>query len=280
MSLNCATFCYLPPWRVSGAAPFIANLKKFPAAGDLVCYADAGSDHDWPGLIRLKAPVESLKGAEFDEGPHKGKPNAFVYHNALFLVACKIAREQGRSHLLYVESDCRMGQPGWDQQIFEEYFSLGRVCITAGTLSVYNGYSSGRSAALRARQALSLETKHGVPVASYGWTWEHGGVGAKDQAPFCVFPNGALAVYDVHWMGKLFNLDAITHSAKNNGPFDMSIGHALAAQFGEQAYDVTGYLHSAYSGYGDVMTTELERQKLLTDKKVVAVHQFKSDWAP
>lgn len=281
MKLNPAAFVYLPPLRVPGAHTFMENLRKFPPAGDLVCFSD--HDHDWPGLLKMRAPLESLKDAQFDEGtgsPHAGKVNPFAMHNGAFLVACKMAREQGRTHMLYLEADCRLGQAGWDQVIWDEFFNLGRVCIVAGTLSLYNGYSSGRENALRARELLSLKTRHNIPVPSYGWTWERGGFGAKDAAPPCVFPNGALAVYDLHWMTQLWNLDNLSHSARNNGPFDMAIGHKLVEMFGTQAFDVVGYLHSVYSGFGDVMTTHEERQKLLLDKKVVGIHQVKGDWAP
>lgn len=268
---------YIPPRTVQGAIAFYENLQKFPPAGELITF----SDSEWPGALRLKVSIDIFaKGnvnSAFAEGEHAGKHNPHSRHNALWLTGIKMALDRGATHMLYLEHDCRVGRQGWDGVIFDEYFSLPHPTIVAGTLSVYNPSNFGVEAAKRAREVIAKQPRHGVPVGVYGWL---GAAAQQDPHPACVFPNGALAVYDLLWMSRMWELSEVIYSARQNGPYDMATGQHLWKKFEADTYDLIGYLSSVYSGYGDALTTPEFRRQLLLDGKVVAMHQEKTDWQP
>lgn len=277
---------YLPPKSVPGAVAFWENLQKFPAKGDLLLYSDA----DYPGAIKLRDNPENFKPDKqegtFVEGPNAGKPNVFAMHNALFLTGVKIALGKGYTHICYLEADCRVGVKGWDEVIFDEYFSMGRPTIVAGTLAIYNPSNWGLDSARAAQRLTSKLPKHGIPIGVYGWSPDRGGWGANEKAPTVVFPNGALAVYDMHWLTtRLFTFDSpdpmsLSIQARQNTAFDLAIGQRIFKEFDVDAFEVIGQLESTYSGYGNVLTTQEDRQELLLSGKVVSAHQFKDDWQP
>lgn len=256
-----ATVLYLPPPAAyASATALLDNLQQYPAKGELIVF----SEHDYklPGQIVLKRSPDEIKNEK-----------KFAINNLIWLSALRIAKSQGISHMLYLEADCRVAD-GWDAKIFEDYFSLGRPCIAAGTLAVYNPCSAGKKAAKRWEDLVAMNWRRNIPVATYGW------MPANQSGPSCVFPNGALAVYDVMWMEKLFDLDKTAKTAVEIGPFDMELGIRVWKEFADESYDVLGYLSSVYSGYGDALTTEEERLGMLRDGKVVAVHQCKGVGQP
>jgi hypothetical protein len=272
--MKALSIAYLPPKGFPGADSFVQNIKKFPPSGELILF----SDHDWPGAIKLRASVDIYKqgGSQstFIDGEHTGEFNPFARHNAIWLAACKIAIDQGATHMLYIEADCRVGKAGWDAEIFEEYFNLGGPKVVAGTLTVYNPCNPGVEAARRAHQLTREMPRHGVPVAQYGW------FSASAKQPSCVFPNGALAVYDLLWMSRMWDLPEMAKAARQNTAFDMAIGQHLWNKFDIGTYDLVGYLQSVYSGFGDALTSPEQRRQMLLDGKVVAMHQEKGDWQP
>lgn len=269
--MKVASFCYVPPPTVGFSQVFWDNLNTFPPKHDLIVY----SDHRWSNTsILLKANPEILRGRVFRSGPHAGKENPFALHNGLFLAGLKMCRERGVSHALYVEADCRVGRKDWDDVIFDEYFSLGRPCIVAGTLSVYNPSNYGIPAARKFEKLVKNPPAHGIPMGVYGFH------SAATQAASCIFPNGALAIYDVAWMLQMFDVDNQVAQSEENTAFDMALGHRIFDLFSEDAYEVVGSLGSVYSGYGNVLTTPEVRRELLTSGKVVAMHQEKTGWAP
>lgn len=285
--MKCCSLAYLPPRSVPGALAFYENLQKFQAKGDLLLY----SDGDYPGAIKLRGSPEAFKSDKaagtFIEGANAGKPNPFALHNILFLSGVKMAREQGYTHILYLEADCRVGKTGWDEIIFDEYFSLGRPCIVAGTLAIYNPSNWGLESALAAQRLTSRLPRHGIPVGVYGWSPDRGGWGANERAPTVVFPNGALAVYDMHWLTTMlfsFGPDAenslMAVQARQNTAFDLAIGQRLFKEFDVDAFEVIGQLESTLSAYGDVLTTLEMRKELLLSGKICAGHQYKGDWSP
>lgn len=279
------TVGYVPPRHVPGATAFWENLQKFPPAGEIILY----SDGDYPSVIKLKASPEVFKPDKpegtFVEGANAGRPNVFAMHNILFLTGARIALDRGATHMLYIEADCRFGTKGWDKVIFDEYFGLGKSCIVAGTLAVYNPSNWGLETARAAQRLTSRIPKHGIPVGVYGWSPDRGGFGANEKSPCVVFPNGALAVYDMHWLTvRFFTFDGspagLPTQARQNTAYDLAIGQNIFKQFDVEAFDVIGLLESVYSGYGDVLTTPEIRRQLLLSNKVVAMHQEKDDWQP
>lgn len=259
--MKLASIGYVPPPEFGCAKEFYENLMKFPAAHELILF----SEYAWPGAIQIPDPID-FKNATFPDG----KPNPFALNNVLFLTALRIARRQEISHIIFLESDCRVGVKAWDDVIFEEYFSLGRPTIAAGTLACYNPCNYSPEGARRWVKLVSRNDRRNHPVATYGY------LSAAVKAPSCVFPNGALAVYDVAWMGQLWDLENTGACAMANSAFDMILGTLVWERFAEDSYEVLGYLESIFSSYGDVLTSEEDRLQLLRDGKAVAVHQVKS----
>jgi len=265
MSIKLATLAYAPPPSFGCARVFMENLQKFPSRYDLLIY----SEHDWPGAIKIKSP-EILKGAKFADG----KPNKFAIPNATFFTGLRIAASKGYTHMLFLESDCRVGQKHYDEVIFDEFFSMGRPLIAAGTLACFNPCAAGGESARRWARLVARNIKRNVPVATYGW------LPALVKGPSCVFPNGALAVYDVTWCQRFWDLGNTIQLSALTTAYDMALGTEIWKRFEEDSYEVVGWLDSVGSFYGDVLTSALERREMLLSGKIVAGHQHKDDWQP
>ena len=268
--MKICSFLYCPaPASYPAAAAMLENLKRFPPKHDLVLYSE--HDHGWPGQIKLKISPEVVK--TFNGPAYNGKQD-FRISNVCFLTGLQIIRNQGYTHAIALEADCRVGCKDWDDAIFSEYFSLGRPCITAGSLAFYNPANHSAKALSKWQAIVALNTARNFPCPTYGW------VGAADKHPSCVFPNGALSVVDVTWMQRLFALENAVSEAVNMGPWDMVIGQKIWEMFAEDAYEVTGQIGCIFSGYGDIVTTESQRLEMLRTGRVVAIHQVKSAEQP
>jgi len=235
----------------------------------MVAYSE--HDWDWPGLIKLKADPEEVKS----RAPklQNGEPNQFAINNVLWLVGLRFAREMGYTHVLYLESDCRVGVKHWDEKVFDEYFSIGRPLIAGGNIACYNPCNSTALGSKRWEELVTQNNKRrNVPIPTYGW------LPAATKAPSCVFVNGALAIYSIAWMEQLFeHLEDCTRQAYAPSPFDMGLGVKLWDIFQEDSYEVLGHLTSVFSGFGDIMTTEEERLDMVRSGECVGCHQVKSD---
>lgn len=254
---------YIPPPTYGCARTFFNNVQAHPTAHELILF----SDHDWPGTVKLKGSPEQLKGARMANGQH----NPFALNNVLWLTALRICREKAITHMLYLESDCRVGVKHWDDQVFEEFFSIGRPLICGGSLAVYNPCNYSAEAARRWATLVARNSRRNFPIPTYGW------LGAATQHPSCVFANGALAIYDVRWMQKYFNLDDTANMAVQGTAFDLMVGQLIWKDFEEDAYEVVGHVTSIFSSYGDILSTEPQRLQMLRDGTHVAVHQVKSN---
>lgn len=259
--MNPATILYLPPPHAyKSATAILENLAKYPAKREMIIFSE--HNYELPGQIVLKISPEVVKGR-----------TKFAINNLAWLTGLRIAKERGITHMICLEADCRVGE-GWDENIFDEYFNLGRPCIAAGTLAVYNPCASGLKAAKRWENLVARNVRKNVPIATYGW------MQGDQKGPSCVFPNGALSVQDVMWMEKYFPLNDTVKLAVELPPFDMAIGLKIWETFQEESYDVLGHLDCIYSGYGDALTTEEERLNMLRSGAVVGIHQVKSGEQP
>lgn len=265
--MKIGTLAYIPPADFGFPDVFLANLRKFKTRYDLLLYSARA---DIPGAIKIGSPDE-LKSSTFPNG----RPNPFAVNNAVFYTGMRIALKQGYTHVIYAEADCRVGRNEWDAVIFDEYFNLGRPTIAAGSLVAYNPCTWSAESARRWNELILHNPKRNFPVATYGWQGASG-----KPLETCLFPNGALGVYDTAWIAKLFDLTKTIETAKNTTAWDMHLGIKLWQRFQEMSYDLLGMLYSIYSGFGDVITCEEDRRELLTSGKCVAVHQIKSDWTP
>lgn len=266
--MNLAVIAYLPPPTVGCSPAFKTNLEKFPTKHDLVLY----SDHDYgPQVIRLKGNPEIVRNAYF---PGTGKPNPYAINNLVFLTGMRIARERNFSHVCYVESDVRVGRKEWDDVVFDEFFSIGRALIAGGSLVCYNCCNFSQEASRRWQKLVSKNLRRNFPIPHYGF------VGAAQNHPSCVFPNGAGGVYDMAWMPRLFDLENTQAACASATAWDMHLGNEIWKLFAEESFDVVGHLESIYSSYGNVITSPEERQNMLLSGAVVLSHQHKDQWAP
>jgi hypothetical protein len=265
--MNLASIAQLPEPKYGNPAIFRNNIERFKSRYPVLFY----SFYDWgPGIIKLKGNPDQLRGSLFRDG----SVNPFAVNNLVYLTGMLIAQRHGLSHVIYLEEDCRVGCDYWDERIFEEYFNLGRPTIAAGTLACYNPCNCSPLAAKRWHELVASNTRRNFPVATYGW------LPAAKQGASCVFPNGALGVYDVAWIDRLFPLNRSMELAAITSAWDMQLGVKVWEMFGEESYDVLGFLDSIYSGFANNVTTEDERKAMLTRGDVVAVHQIKSPWQP
>lgn len=253
---------YVPPPQVGNPVPFLENLSRNPSThSQLLMY----SDHPWPDTIRLHGSPETAKA--------HAPGNAFAVNNMVFWTGVRIALAHGLTHFIYLESDCRVGRPGWDEVMWSEFFSVPRPLMMGGTLACYNPCNAGMAAAKRWQALVARNTKRNFPIATYGW------VGASDKHPSNIFCNGALGIYSMAWICELFpmeELDLTSKLASQTFAWDMVLGQRLWEKMGPDSYDVVAHLDCIYSGFGEAMTTESERVLMLRDKKVVAIHQVKS----
>lgn len=263
--MKLAVLSYIAPPTFQGAdtGVFLDNLKRNPPNNPLVTY----SDHDWPDLtIKLKGSPEVLKGAK----DKKGLPNKWAVNNFVFFTGLRIAVRNGYSHILYLEADCRVKGKGWDDILFEEYFSHPRALACAGSLVCYNPCNSGPLGFARWNQLVSRNIYKNFPIPTYGWK------ACSDGSGSSVFPNGAGTIMDIAWMQNLFDLENSGGLAAELFAWDFAIGERLWEKMGPDAYLCVAHLEKMYSSYGDELTKEHERMQMLHDGRAVLVHQVKS----
>lgn len=254
---------YVPPPSWPSAKAFLGNVQRFKTVAPIIIF----SEYKYPGVTPIRESPEVIKGGKFVNG----KANPFSVNNLIFFTACRIAAKSGFTHMFYLESDCRVYGDNWDQRIWDEAAALEGDWICAGTVVCYNPCNGGIGFARRWND-LIVETNQSrlFPLPTYGFV--HAG---KPQGA-SVFVNGALGLYSIEWMGKLFDLSSPMIVSQRCTAWDYEMGLRMFKRFGVVAFDMVRQINSIYSGYGDVMTSELERIMLLREGKLAAVHQVKS----
>lgn len=254
---------YIPPGKIIGSEAFRLNIGRFKTRYDLILYSDV----DYPGAIKLKASPEVVKGAKYPNG----NPNPWATNNLIFLTGLAIAKGQGYTHIIYLESDCRVGIDYWDAIVINEAFSDGEP-LAAGTIVTYNCSNQGISFTRDWNLFIRDNALKAFPISSFG------GQGASVKAEPVVFPNGALGVYSIEWLLSKLDMSSTPTEAAKIMAWDYFIGVELVKEFGGGVFGKVKHLNSVYSGYGDIATTEEDRKGLLISGKVVACHQIKSAW--
>lgn len=306
--MKLAILCYLPPPVVNNrpffSDVFLRNLTQNPPETELILY----SDHPWPGALSLKASPDALVPHDHNFTLPNGARNTFALNNLVFFAGLKIAKERGLSHILYLESDCRVKGKHWDAKLWNQFFKHPLPAVCGGTPVVYNASNAGPLALARwldyanrnTRRNFPIKTILPVPPAIYGFR------GASERDDTCVFVNGAGGIYDVQWMTTFFpeavNDPTSVQQVDNTRPngfwanrlaapspppvvvtagathaWDFAIGQEIWKRFKEDSYDLVVNLPAEYSSYGDVITTEQDRLQMLRDGSCVLVHQVKSD---
>lgn len=259
---------YLPRLGVGNVDAFLTNLDNFPTKYPLHLFSH---DHtERPGVIKIAANVEDAVNPDAE-----GKKNIVHVYNMVFYTGVSIAASIGLTHFIFVEYDCRFGRKNWDAILFREFFRKNPHAACGGTPVMFNPCSYNRETAERYERYVADNKKKLMPMA----TAANGKFGER-QLP-SLFPIAALAIYNVAWLMDIFPEIAkhqtaqLAHTSKLH---DLEVGQRLWKQLELKSFDNVTWLNSEYSGYKDVLSTEDYRREMLESKKVVAVHQIKSDW--
>lgn len=260
--MNPVSICYLPPSPVGNVDSFKANLKKFGRRFPLICY---GWQLEDPHAVQLKQNPEYLKS---------NAQNKLALANATFFTGVRIAADQGYTHIIVLEVDCRVGCHDWDGIMWDEMLKKNPEAIMAGSPVVFNPAAWSRAATDAYEKFLARTYPRVCPMPVAG----SGRLAEKQHT--AAFTNGALSIYRMDWLMKTFSaeMERTVDLAIRCRAWDYEIGLRLWNEFDLKAYDHIVSLNRSYSGYGELMTTESERKAWLSEGKVVAVHQVKSDW--
>lgn len=267
---------YLPPPSFTGSKSFLDNLQQFKRLYPLHLI----SDHPYelkggPAVLKLKASPEIYKNI-LDSGNNK---NRWGLSNGLFFTSIKLMRKMGYTHVLYLESDCRVGCDYWDEQIVEEFLERGeRSTIAAGSTVCYapcNNSDPDFQARWATYTGRSARIRPGYPVPTYGK-----GSSKVKQRP-AIIVNGAAGIYSINELEELFDLESPTRTlAAESTAWDWEIGLRAYQKYGAKVFDKFLLLNTVFSSYGDILTNEAERRQMLMSGRFVAVHQIKSTWKP
>ena len=281
---------YAPPPSFKGATQFHDNIQRFDRTHELILY----SEHPWPGAIQLARSPDQLKQSK----------NKWTLSNAVFFAGLKIAMERDLDYMLYMEADSRVGCHHWDKVIIDEAMAHGPGDIVAWGSVVCYAPCNHTIEYMRRWQALIADangTRRNFPVPTYG------AGGSLERTKPCLLVNGAVGVYNVKAVAELlpgyagmdaqpsdpppkpfvspfmYNLGATVRTpqvkyAEACTAWDWEIGKRLFDRHDTGVFDLIKLLGSVYSSYGDVITTEEDRQNMLLSGEFVAVHQVKSEW--
>lgn len=259
---------YLPPPSVGHPRAFLQNIKNFPPKHPLVVYSDHDYSAEWPGAIKIAASPEI---ARVDT-------NKMAMQNLVFFVGLRIMASMRFSHVLTLEADCRVNTAGFDDILFQEFMSKNVNAVMGGSMAIFNPCSYNQAAARRFEKFIvdSYRSRL-VPISVTGSS------NLAEHRDSCVFPNGAFAIYSMDWWLKtcpqiIGKPEEYIELSKTSKTWDYLAGIKLWDEFKERAYDQVVTLDNVYSGYGNVLTSEEDRMSWLKERKIIGVHQIKSNW--
>lgn len=221
---------YLPPEGIGHTDVFRENLREHPPKSPLVYLTDS----HWPG-VRIAAP----RGRNSDEIACE-----------VFSQAIQYARGLGWQHMIWLETDCRVKGPAWDERLVA---GMKPDTVAAGNLA-WCGRPPPR-------------TKSSGP----GRVLRHGAVGSL-PVPFV---NGAPACYHVErtaalleWLGGAYRIQ------------DRPLGEELVRRQGSKAARSFVHLPEVMATAGERLYPPSELRQQLESGQAVAVHPIKNRWRP
>jgi hypothetical protein len=257
--MRVGSIAYLPPKGICGSEAFLANVFKWKPEHPFYFYSDDPFNGVTNNIIANPEIVKSPR-------------HAFAVQNLLWLFGLKLAIDIGLDYFIYVEADCRFHMEGWDEIMLQDHFRENKTPLVSGTPVQFNVSQSGP---IPLRRSIELAYRY---QSSTGFLSPIHGAWPGSPTHFLLFPNGALGVYQTKLMADIFmGFDAdIGRFATTFAAWDHEVGRGLWNRFKEDVFDQFQFSTQSYSGYGDSLFTFAERGKMLTDGKVVGVHQIKT----
>lgn len=253
--------CYVPDKSFGNPDEFLANLAAYPSQYPLIKYSHA----DWPDCIRLKGSPEIVSGAVDD----KGRPKLYAISNMIFFTGLRIAMAHKFTHILVLEPDCRVG-PDWDSIMFDEFFKNSPP-IMGGSIVIHNPCNHNLATIARWKKFVCA-SKGICPVQTFG------NKSCSETGNMVVRTNGALSIFTMSDLLDIFTPEELENSAglaRKSLEWDLEIGLRFSIKYDYGIFDRIKHLSTIWSTFGNVLSTEDERLKMLADGKVVGVHQIK-----
>lgn len=260
-SVRPAILAYVPAPNFSNPLDFLANLSENAATYPVVKF----SHHDWPDTIRLKGTPEIVSGAVDD----KGRPKKYAISNLIFFTGLRIAIAHKFTHILVLEPDCRVG-PNWDEIMFDEFFKKDGM-IMGGSIVVHNPCNHNLATIARWKKFVCA-SKGICPVQTYG------NKNCSEIGNMVVRTNGALSIFTMSDLLDIFTPEELENSAGlacKSMEWDLEIGLRLSIKYDYAIFDRIKHLSTIWSTFGNVLSSEEERLKMLSDGKVIGIHQVK-----
>lgn len=261
--MNLGTCVYVPPKGRLNSDAFMSNISAYSSKHPIYFY----SDEKGRGIENI------IANPEVTRNPHR----PWIVNNTIFLFGLKLASDAKLDYMLYCESDSRVKGDHWDGVMFDEMFAGCKEPLCYGTPVAWNISQAGGEALKKVTEfGCRVLNQSGLPMPVYGWHRP----GSLDT--ICVYPNGSLSILHMPTMLEIFNgFDVdIGRAAAQWDAWDLIIGRGIWKKFGVGLFDMFSIATKSYSGYGDAIVNESQRRDMLTGGKVVAAHQFKSDWIP
>ncbi len=258
--MNPCILAYIPPPSFGNGEAFLKNLRFWKTKIPIITY----SDHPgWGADILVPNPETARR-------PRRH----WLVNNFVFLMGLQIARQHGYTHFIYLEEDCRVRGDGWAEFVISEFSKWPRA-IMGGTPTAWNPMNGGVDTLKDfINYAHDYQRRSGVPIPIYGASIPK----APQYAKFCVYPNGAAAIYETRWLLDAFHISGvgIATTAISGDAYDMIIGWEMFRQFGVGVFSKVAPLSSVFSGFGDQIMDYQQRVDSLVSGKFKVVHQIKS----
>lgn len=248
-----AIICYL------GEEPkpkFLAHLAQFRTREPVILLTSFAVHPT--KVIRVPVIVDAI-------GPDYANRRADVVGTQGFIHGVHVAASEGITEFICLQDDCAFACDYWDVPLWTAYDQLvGAVC--AGTPVAYGWIGMGLEWELVIHNMASSVLKNtAIPMALEG----------GDNRYFGIYPNGALAVYNVDACVECFTAQLEGRDYGLAQPFDGVFGRWLVAKFGVDVAKRFALSTSTYSGCSDLHVNRAVVRTWLGWK--TAVHQYKHD---
>jgi hypothetical protein len=226
-------------------------------------FGDVKRIREWPAGIK-KAPLQ----------PH------FSYCVGImaFVEAIQHAHNLGAQWFNFIEWDCLFRRKNWLRDNWIEHVLFNQGTLVSGTPVIIRPRKSSEILDCNLTRYCDIFQR------SSGY---HPEIITYEAAIFRIFPNGALAWYNVDFLMKAFStgisllqrgwpMPETEQYCHHIAAFDYYIGKYLPQQFGDiVALTKVGWLCTSYSGCGNHYISEERRVDMFKGDNVVIMHQYK-----